>query len=396
VTDGVGEVVDPEELSARGPVRLHIVTGKGGTGKTTVAGALALALAAAGGDVLLVEVEGRQGIAQVFDTPPLPYAERRVAVSEHGGAVFALAIDPEEALLEYLELFYHLGRAGRGLRRTGLIEFATTVAPGIRDVLLTGKAYEAVRRRGTDGAHVFDAVVMDAPPTGRIARFLNVNAEVQSLARVGPVHTQAASMMRLFRSERTAVHLVTLLEDLPVQETVDGVRALRAVGLPIGCVVVDADPAVAAPGAAAALIGSGTRPVPDAARVATDLAAVGIGASDAVVADLLDLEAVRAVRAAQADAARETLAELGAPLVSLPRLPGGVDVGGLFDLADVLGDRLGALTGAVARPDADGDAGRPTDLSRTADAGRPADLSRTAHLSRTADAGRADDLSRPA
>ena len=60
-------------------VRLHVVTGKGGTGKTTVAAALALALASRGQHVLLCEVEGRQGIAQLFDVPPLPYEERRIA-----------------------------------------------------------------------------------------------------------------------------------------------------------------------------------------------------------------------------------------------------------------------------------------------------------------------------
>src|SRR5215468_12499058 len=74
-------------------VRLHVVTGKGGTGKTTVAGALALALAADGKNVLLMEVEGRQGIAQLFDVPPLPYAERRIGVglgtqAHEGGDVF--------------------------------------------------------------------------------------------------------------------------------------------------------------------------------------------------------------------------------------------------------------------------------------------------------------------
>jgi anion-transporting ArsA/GET3 family ATPase len=158
-------------------VRLHVVTGKGGTGKTTVAAALALALAGEGHRTLLVEVEGRQGIAQLFDSPPLPYEERKVAVGPGGGDVFALAIDPEDALLEYLEMFYRLGRAGRGLRRVGAIDFATTIAPGMRDVLLTGKVYEAVRRR-KGSTPVYDAVVLDAPPTGRITRFLGVNAEV--------------------------------------------------------------------------------------------------------------------------------------------------------------------------------------------------------------------------
>ena len=65
--------------------RLHFVTGKGGTGKSTIAAALALALAAGGRKVLLVEVEGRQGIAQLFDVPPLPYEEVKIATADGGG-----------------------------------------------------------------------------------------------------------------------------------------------------------------------------------------------------------------------------------------------------------------------------------------------------------------------
>src|SRR5205823_3013791 len=164
-------------------MRLHVVTGKGGTGKTTVAAALAIALATDGRRVLLTEVEGRQGIAQLFDTPPLPYEERKVAVARGGGDVYALAVDPEAALIEYLEIFYNLRRAGSALKRLGAIDFATTIAPGMRDVLLTGKVMEAATRERRGGGRLYDAVVLDAPPTGRIARFLNVNAEVAGLAR---------------------------------------------------------------------------------------------------------------------------------------------------------------------------------------------------------------------
>ena len=219
-------------------MRLHVVTGKGGTGKTTVAAALALALAADGGSVLLVETEGRQGIAQIFDTPPLPYEERRVAVARGGGEVKALAIDVEEALLDYLDMFYNLRRAGRALRKMGAIDFATAIAPGLRDVLLTGKIKEAVTRRH-DGRPVYDAVVVDAPPTGRITRFLGVTAEMAQLAKSGPIKTQSDGVMAVLRSPQTAVHLVTLLEDMPVQETADAIDELTKAALPVGSVIVN-------------------------------------------------------------------------------------------------------------------------------------------------------------
>ena len=180
-------------------VQLHVVTGKGGTGKSTVAASLALALARSGRNVLLCEVEGRQGIARMFDVDPLPYEERRIAKgltdeTGHAGQVHALHIDAESALLEYLAIYYKLGRAGKALDRFGVIDFATTIAPGVRDVLLTGKVYEAVGRPtprpGQDARgrrkslQPYDAVVLDAPPTGRITQFLGVNSELAGLARM--------------------------------------------------------------------------------------------------------------------------------------------------------------------------------------------------------------------
>ncbi len=313
-------------------VRLHVVTGKGGTGKTTVAAALALALAGQGHRTLLVEVEGRQGVAQLFDTPPLPYEERKVAVGPGGGDVFALAVDPEGALLEYLDMFYKLGRAGRGLRRVGAIDFATTIAPGMRDVLLTGKVYEAVRRqRGK--SPVYDAVVLDAPPTGRIARFLGVNAEVAGLARVGPIRGQADNIMGLLRSPETAVHLVTLLEEMPVQETCDAAAELAKAGLPIGGVIVNG---VRAPLLRPSELTAAAKGRLDAREVTAGLKAARVPAGAPVVGALLTQAAEHAERVALEKAGRRTLKGLARPTYELPLLPEGVDLGGLYELAEHL------------------------------------------------------------
>ena len=320
-------------------VRLHVVTGKGGTGKSTVAASLALALAGRGKHVLLCEVEGRQGIARMFDVDPLPYEERRLTTglpdaSGGRGVVHALHIDAESALLEYLAMYYRLGRAGRALDRFGVIEFATTIAPGVRDVLLSGKVYEAVQRNARNkGAQQYDAVVLDAPPTGRITQFLNVGEEVAVLAKMGPIKSQSDTMMTLFRSPRTAVHLVTVLEEMPVQETADGIAELRKARLPVGGVIVNQvrPRDLTADDLAAARAGT-----LDRAPIEADLAGAGVDDGNGLVDSLLAEAADHAERRALEDSQRDLVARLGVPTYELPRIPGGVDLGAMYELAGLL------------------------------------------------------------
>ncbi len=323
----------PDELTR---VRLHVVTGKGGTGKTTVAAALALSLATGGRRVLLIEVEGRQGIAQVFDRPPLPYAEEKIAAAPRGGEVWALAVDAEAALLEYLAMFYNLGFAGRALRSMGAIEFATTLAPGLRDVLFTGKIKECVGRTDERGRHRYDAVVLDAPPTGRIVKFLDVTRAMVDLAKVGPIRGQSEGVARLLHSGDTAVHLVTLLEEMPVRETLDAVDELDAADLRPGAVLVNRVPEQRIPVGSLARAASGAI---NAARVRAEIASAGLDVPEETVEDLITETMESAARDEASARARSTLAEANLPSIDLPELTEGVDVAGLYELAEALGEQ---------------------------------------------------------
>lgn len=326
-------------------VRLHVVTGKGGTGKTTVAGALALALAADGKNVLLMEVEGRQGIAQVFDVPPLPYAERRIAVglgteAREAGDVFALVADPESALTEYLEMFYSLRHAGTALAKLGVMDFATTIAPGLRDVLLTGKAAEAVRRKDGGGRRVYDAVVMDAPPTGRISRFLNVSSEVSDLARVGPIRGHADTVQRVIGSPQTVVHFVTLLEEMPVQETLDGIAELRAHGgIRPGGIIVNMTRSLELPPDQLHRAADGDL---DQALLALGLKSAGLDHSSELAAGLAAEVSEQATTALAQNLQQGRLDEAGQPCYQLPRISGRIDLAGLYRLAAALREQKAA------------------------------------------------------
>lgn len=225
--------MDPAEFF--GGSGVIIVAGKGGVGKTAVSAAMAVAASQAGLRVLIVEVEGKESMASMFESGRLDYDELVLvhAAAEHGG-VRARTLTPDEALLDYL--------AGRGLQRisnrlvsSGLLDMVATAVPGIRDILVLGKVKQLER----DGDQ--DLIILDAPAAGHAITFLRSARGLADAVRVGPIHTQATDVLELLHDHRRCqVVLVTLPEETPVNEMTETAFSLEEdVGVALGPVVVN-------------------------------------------------------------------------------------------------------------------------------------------------------------
>jgi anion-transporting ArsA/GET3 family ATPase len=251
--------VDPAQFFAAS--RLVIVAGKGGVGKTTVSATLARAAALSGLSALIVEVEGKSGLAALFGREPLTYDE--ITLSSGGGPEGAADIrgrtlTPDDALLEYLR-DHGMSRISRRLVSSGALDVVATAAPGIKDILILGKVKQLERTGKAD------LLILDAPAAGHAITFLLSARALLDAVRVGPINSQARDVLEMLTDhERCQVMLVTLPEETPVNELVDTAYHLEdRVGVALGPVVVnglypvlsglDADPLAAASDANTAL-----------------------------------------------------------------------------------------------------------------------------------------------
>ena len=208
--------------------RVIILAGKGGVGKTTTAAALSVAAARAGRRVLLVELEGKSGLASMFGVTSLD-SEQEVYP---GLTVLPLA--PDEALIEYLET-HGLKRMSKRLVSTGALDIVATAVPGMKEILVLGKVKQLQR------AQAADVIVVDGPAAGHAVAFLLSPKGLLDAVRVGPVLTQAIEVSEMLADpDRAQVVLVTLPEETPVNETAETAEAfLERVGLALGPLVVN-------------------------------------------------------------------------------------------------------------------------------------------------------------
>jgi len=209
--------------------RVVIVAGNGGVGKTTVAATLATAAARTGASVLVVEVEGKSGLATCFGLPSLDYEDVEVRPG-----LRVRTLTPDDALLEYLD-DRGLQRISRRMVASGTLDIVATAVPGMRDILLLGKVKQLEQARAAD------LIILDAPAAGHAITFLMSPRGLQDAVRMGPVRGQADEVVAMLTdASRCQVLLVTLPEETPVNEVVETAFALEdRVGIALGPVVVN-------------------------------------------------------------------------------------------------------------------------------------------------------------
>ncbi len=320
--------------------RVIIVAGKGGVGKTTVTATLAVAAARTGMSVLIVEVEGKSGLAAAFNRPNLGYEE-----SDLAERVRARTLTPDAALVDWLEN-NGLKRISKRLVQTGALDIVATAVPGMKDILVLGKV------KSLDVQRTADLIIVDAPAAGHAITFLTSAQGLLDAVSVGPVRKQATDVINLLGDpDRCRVLLVTMPEETPVSELVDTAFAIEdRTGVCLGPVVVNGcyedlavDPANGATGTSA---NGGPRPGDvTVAGVQQDADLLDVFVSDREAHDLARAAAFRSERAEIQNHQADRLAQrLPLPQIRLPFLfTADLGLEEIEHLADAFEDGVRAL-----------------------------------------------------
>ncbi|MFL5899021.1 MAG: ArsA family ATPase [Solirubrobacterales bacterium] len=201
-----------------------IVTGKGGVGKTTVAVALGLRAAAAGKRTIVCEVASQENASRMFEHTAVGFHE--VEMEEN---LWSISIDPDESMREYVLLQLKVRAMRDLLFRSRIFNYLAAATPGLKELVTIGKIWELAQfDRKVKQGRKYDLVIVDAPATGHGVGFLQTPRTFASIARVGPIHSQAETLDRFITNhENTGTAIVSLPEEMPVNESMALERDLR-------------------------------------------------------------------------------------------------------------------------------------------------------------------------
>ena len=192
------------------------VTGKGGVGKTTVSYALGIAAAAAGKRTIVCEVAAQENASRVFGRAQIGFHETELRPN-----LFAISIDPEHSIREYLELQLPVKAMSDLLYRSKIFNYLAAATPGLSEMVTIGKIWElALNERKTKRGKPYDLVIVDAPATGHGLGLMQTPKNFAEIARVGPMAHQASIINRTITDHRKAgAVIVALPEEMPVNES---------------------------------------------------------------------------------------------------------------------------------------------------------------------------------
>ena len=192
------------------------VTGKGGVGKSTISVALGLAAANRGKRTIVCEIGGQETASRVFRRAEIGFHE--VEVSDN---LWAISIDPDHSLREYLLLQLKVRAMRDMLVRSRIFNYLAAATPGLKELVTIGKIWELAQPdRKVKKGREYDLVVVDAPATGHGIGFLQTPRTFAGIARMGPIHSQAKELDRYITDhETTGVAIVSIPEEMPVNES---------------------------------------------------------------------------------------------------------------------------------------------------------------------------------
>lgn len=220
--------------------RLLIFSGKGGAGKSTATAAAAVAAARQGKRVLIVEIGEQERIPVLFGSPIAGYTGAPIYTPRAPGAppIWSMCLTAREALHEFAIRSVKFDALYGVVFENKVMRYFTAAAPGLDELTIMGKI-ESLHREVTKQPK-FDLMLFDAPATGHGLAFFKVPRMAMDMVRAGPLYGMVERMWRLLSDPaRSALNIVTLPEDMPVNESFELATAARDLGLPFGTLVVN-------------------------------------------------------------------------------------------------------------------------------------------------------------